>query len=85
MPARFSRGSQRERCRSWRGVFSANRALAQGLVIAKRQAAALAKNAASAEALARGLAPKRLAGEIVAAPTAKQRVLERSALTLEDR
>ena len=45
-------------------VFSANRALAEGLVITKRQASPLAKNAASAEALARGLAVKQLAAEI---------------------
>jgi hypothetical protein len=43
--------------------------LAEGLVISKRQAAALAKSARSAEALARGLATRKLNAEIwVASP-----------------
>ncbi|TIT16179.1 MAG: glycosyl transferase family 2, partial [Mesorhizobium sp.] len=49
-------------------VFSGNRALAEGLVISKRQATALAKSARSAEAIARGLATKRLDAEIWVAP-----------------
>jgi hypothetical protein len=48
-------------------VFSANRPLAQGLLITKRQAGSLAKNAHTAEALARGLAVKTLDGEIAPA------------------
>jgi hypothetical protein len=63
MPARLSR---------WRGdrlpflarMFSSNRPLEQGLIIPKRQAAALAKNADTGEAIARGLAMKTLAAEI---------------------
>ncbi|TIX80271.1 MAG: glycosyl transferase family 2, partial [Mesorhizobium sp.] len=38
------------------------------LVISKRQAAAMSKNARSAEAIARGLATKRLDAEIWVAP-----------------
>ena len=70
MPARFSlaRGA---RPSFLARVFSGNRALAQGLVIAKRQASSLAKNAASAEALARGLAVRQLAAEISPAPSKK--------------
>lgn len=45
-------------------LFTGKRPLAQGLLITKRQAAALAKGARSAEALARGLAVKTLAAEI---------------------
>jgi hypothetical protein len=66
MPARFSRARG-----SGPGflarMFSGNRALAQGLLITKRQAAPLSKNASSAEALARGLAVKTLAAEILPA------------------
>ena len=61
--ARFSRASS-DRLPFLARVFSANRALTQGLLITKRQAAALAKKAGSAEALARGLAVKTLAAEI---------------------
>ncbi|UCI06963.1 glycosyltransferase [Mesorhizobium sp. B1-1-8] len=67
MPARFSR-ARANRAPFLARVFSANRALAEGLVISKRQAAALAKSARSAEALARGLATKRLDAEIWVAP-----------------
>jgi hypothetical protein len=42
--------------------------LADGLVITKRQATSLARNAHDAEGLARGLAMKRLAAQIVVAP-----------------
>ena len=67
MPARLSR-SRGDRLPFLARMLSANRALAQGLVITKRRAAALAKNAHSAEALARGLAVKTLAAEISVAP-----------------
>ncbi|TGQ68532.1 glycosyl transferase family 2 [Mesorhizobium sp. M00.F.Ca.ET.186.01.1.1] len=73
MAARFSR-ARGSRVPFLARVFSANRALADGLVISKRQAAALAKNAASAEALARGLATRRLDAEIWAAPPKARRV-----------
>jgi hypothetical protein len=53
-------------------VFSANRPLAQGLLITKRQAASLAKHAGSAEALARGLAMKTLDSEIMPAAGKQQ-------------
>ena len=66
MPARFSR-ARSERLPFLARVFSANRALAQGLVISKRQAFPLARNAGSAEALARGLAVKTLSAEIAPA------------------
>ncbi|RUT97869.1 glycosyl transferase family 2 [Mesorhizobium sp. USDA-HM6] len=67
MPARFSR-ARADRAPFLVRVFSGNRALAEGLVISKRQAAALAKSARSAEALARGLATRRLNAEIWVAP-----------------
>ncbi|MER9653968.1 glycosyltransferase [Mesorhizobium sp. M0152] len=67
MAARFSR-ARGSRMPFLARVFSGNRALADGLVISKRQAASLSKNAASAEALARGLATKRLDAEIWVAP-----------------
>jgi hypothetical protein len=66
-PARFSR-SRADRAPFLARVFSSRRALAEGLVISRKQAAALCKSAASAEALARGLATKRLAAEIRVAP-----------------
>ena len=65
-PARFSR-SRRERVRFLGRVFSTRRALAEGLVITKRQAQALVKSAHDAEAIARGLSTKKLAAEIVVA------------------
>lgn len=68
MPARFSR-ARGSRVPFLSRVFSGNRALAEGLLISKRQAAALAKNARSAEAIARGLATRRLDAEIWVAPT----------------
>src|SRR5262245_47402629 len=63
MPARFSRPRD-ERPAFLARVFSANRALGEGLVITKRQAFGLAKSAGNAEALARGLAVKQLSAEI---------------------
>jgi hypothetical protein len=66
MPARLSR-ARGARLPFLARVFSGNRALAQGLLVSKRQAASLAKNAHSTEALARGLAVKTLAGEIAPA------------------
>lgn len=66
LPARFTRTRE-----SGQGLFSRvfarPSALSEGLVIRKGQAAALARTAKSAEALARGLASKRLRAEIRAA------------------
>jgi hypothetical protein len=70
MPARFSR-SRASRTPFLSRAFSRPTALAQGLVITKRQAAALSKNATSAEAIARGLATRKLDGEIFVAPKVK--------------
>lgn len=70
MPARFSR-ARGSRAPFLSRVFAGNRALAEGLVITRRQATALSRTAASAEAIARGLATKRLDGEIVVAPRTK--------------
>jgi glycosyltransferase involved in cell wall biosynthesis len=68
MAARFSRAKS-DRGRFLARVFSSRRALADGLVITRRQATSLARNAQDADALARGLATKRLAAQImVAAP-----------------
>lgn len=66
MPARLSR-SRSERIPFLARVFSANRPLAHGLIVTKRQASSLAKHARSAEALARGLAMKTLSAEILPA------------------
>ena len=63
MPARFSR-ARASRTPFLARVFSRPTALAEGLVISKQRAAALAKSAKSAEAIARGLATKKLDGEI---------------------
>lgn len=71
MAARFSR-ARGSRAPFLARVFSGNRALADGLVISKRQAASLSKNAGSAEALARGLATKKLEAEIWVAPPKQQ-------------
>ena len=66
--ARFSRSAQ-DRAPFLSRIFSSRRALAEGLLIPKRQAAALARRANEAEALARGLATMRLkAGILIAAP-----------------
>ncbi|HEV2898306.1 MAG TPA: glycosyltransferase [Pseudaminobacter sp.] len=66
-PARFSR-ARADRSPFLARVFSARRALAEGLLVSRKQASALCKSAGSAEALARGLATKRLAAEIRIAP-----------------
>jgi glycosyltransferase involved in cell wall biosynthesis len=67
MAARFSpaRGS---RTPFLSRVFSGNRALAVGMLINRRQASALSKNAGSGEAIARGLATRKLDAEIWVAP-----------------
>lgn len=70
MAARFSR-SRGSRLPFLSRIFSGNRALADGLVITKRQAAALSHSAHDAEAIARGLATKRLDGEILPAEPKK--------------
>jgi glycosyltransferase involved in cell wall biosynthesis len=70
MPARFSR-ARASRTPFLSRAFSRPTALAEGLVITKRQAAALSRAAASAEALARGLATRKLEAEIVVAPRGK--------------
>jgi cellulose synthase/poly-beta-1,6-N-acetylglucosamine synthase-like glycosyltransferase len=72
MAARFSR-ARGSRTPFLARVFSGSRALAGGLLISKRQAAASAKSAASAEAIARGLATKRLDAEIWVAPAKQER------------
>ncbi|MBZ9797493.1 glycosyltransferase [Mesorhizobium sp. ES1-4] len=71
MAARFSR-ARGNRMPFLARVFSGNRALADGLVISKRQAASLSKSAGNAEALARGLATRKLDAEIWAAPPRHQ-------------
>ncbi|MDQ6436038.1 glycosyl transferase family 2 [Mesorhizobium sp. LHD-90] len=63
MPARFSR-SREDRRPLFSRMFSSPTALAEGLVIRKGQAMALAKSAKSAEAIARGLASRRLDAQI---------------------
>jgi cellulose synthase/poly-beta-1,6-N-acetylglucosamine synthase-like glycosyltransferase len=70
MAARFSR-SRKDRAPFLSRVFTGGRALAQGLLITKRQAATLSKSARDAEAVARGLATKLLAAEILVAPPKK--------------
>lgn len=67
MAARFSR-ARVDRAPFLSRVFSSKRALADGLVITRRQATSLARNAHGAEGLARGLATKRLAAQITVAP-----------------
>ena len=67
LPARFSRAAA-DRRGLFSRIMSAPSALSEGLVIRKGQAVSLARNAASAEALARGLASKRLEAEIRVAP-----------------
>ena len=67
MAAQFSR-ARAARAPFLARVFSKNRALANGLLISKPQATALSRNAADAEAIARGLATKRLTAEIFVAP-----------------
>lgn len=70
--ARYTIAAQFSRAKAGRApfmarVFSRNRALASGLVISKRQATALSGNAQDAEAMARGLATRRLTAEIFVA------------------
>ncbi len=67
MAARFSRSRAARRPFLSR-VFRPQRALAEGLVITRRQAASLSRAAQAAEAIARGLATRRLEGEILPAP-----------------
>jgi hypothetical protein len=67
-PARFSR-ARADRAPLFARIFSAKRPLVDGLVITKRQALALSGKGRDADAIARGLATKRLLAEIfVAAP-----------------
>ncbi|GAB5508253.1 MAG: glycosyltransferase [Rhizobiaceae bacterium] len=49
-------------------IFSSKRALAEGLLITRKQVAGLARKAETADDLARGLAMKRLAARIAVAP-----------------
>jgi glycosyltransferase involved in cell wall biosynthesis len=67
MPARFSR-TRGSRPRFLARILPGNRALADGLLMSRRRAAAHA-DGGSAEALARGLATKRLDAEIWPAPS----------------
>jgi glycosyltransferase involved in cell wall biosynthesis len=64
--ARFSR-VRSDRAPFLMRIFSARRPLAQGLLITKRQALALASAGRDAEGIARGLAAKRLPAEIFVA------------------
>lgn len=66
MPARFSR-SRAHRQPFLSRLLVRPKALAQGLLIPKARALALSRNAADAEALARGLAVKTLDAEIIPA------------------
>ncbi len=72
MPARFSR-SKIGRAPFLSRIISGNRALADGLVIRKAQASALSRNAHTAEAIARGLASRRLHSELRVAPARRER------------
>jgi glycosyltransferase involved in cell wall biosynthesis len=67
VPARFSR-TKASRAPFLSRLFARSSALAEGLLIPKRQAAVLCKGAKSAEALAFGLASRKLAAEIWPAP-----------------
>jgi len=66
-PARFTRTRASEE-RLVARIFAARRPLAEGLVISKPQAAALAKPGMDATAMARKVSARRLGGEISAAP-----------------
>lgn len=66
MAGRFSRASK-ARTPFLKRIFAGNRALVEGLLITKRQASSLSRNGQGGEAIARGLATKRLDGEIVPA------------------
>jgi hypothetical protein len=70
MAARFSR-SPKDRVPFLSRVFTSGRALADGLLITKRRAAALSRTALEADAVARGLATKLLAAGISVAPRKK--------------
>ncbi|MEP9397040.1 glycosyltransferase [Mesorhizobium sp. KR2-14] len=63
MPARFAR-SPADRLPLFRKLFARERALTEGLLIRKAQAHPLSRRATTSEALARGLATKRLRAEI---------------------
>ncbi|MEO5322003.1 glycosyl transferase family 2 [Mesorhizobium sp. CC13] len=67
MAARFARSKASARP-FWARVTSRPRALEQGLVITRKQAAVIGRNGADAEGIARGLAMKTLEAEIVVAP-----------------
>lgn len=66
-PARFSRSAKSRRYSFIERLFSRASALAEGLLIPKQQGVARSAKAATAEALARGLSPRRLEGEIIVA------------------
>lgn len=66
-PARFSR-SRHDGTPFLSRIFSSRRPLAGGLIISKRQAAALARTGGDAASLARSVKAKRLEAEIIAAP-----------------
>lgn len=70
--ARFSR-SRGARLPLLSRIFSGNRALSDGLVITKCQAMALSHAAHDAEAIARGLATRRLEAEILIAGPGRSR------------
>src|SRR5690606_20013549 len=63
MPGRFAR-AKADRPGFLARIFSSDRALREGLLIRKAQAEPLSRHAKSAEAIARGLATKRLHAEI---------------------
>lgn len=63
MPARFVR-SRADKTPFFTRLFARQRALAEGLLIRKAQAFPLSRRAVNAEALAHGLAAKRLSAEI---------------------
>lgn len=65
--ARFTR-SRAHRSPFLSRVFPGNRALTEGLLIRKSQAASLSRAGQNGEAIGRGLATKRLEAEIVVAP-----------------
>lgn len=65
--ARFRRARSNDRPLLAR-IFGKPRALEQGLVITRKQAAVLGRNGADAEGIARGLAMKTLEAEIAVAP-----------------
>jgi glycosyltransferase involved in cell wall biosynthesis len=69
MAGRFSRSSK-ARTPFLKRIFNGNRALVDGLLITKRQASSLSRNGQNGESIARGLATKRLDGEIIPASRA---------------